>query len=277
MTATFLIEAAHVELLILLLGHPKAFSVWTVLRHKPLLWRSATKGAGGEAPVVLHDDLSVDSLHEIVDEDGSPQVDFRIVNKFQLFQRHVKNMGPLLKYRDCFMCTAAEWRMKILFFHIFPFKVCDLGCCYRIRNSPVMRSCGGGPGGRRGRSRGRGRDRRGGGAGAAAAGRLPEGAVGGEVGGSLGGDGAAQPLHGQHQGHRGHRHRHGSAHCLAISSRRRWHGALGTGGCESACLGACVCGACVRESAPSSPGSRSFLLSSLPNDTDSGDLGSCFH
>lgn len=72
-------------------------------------------------------------------------------------------------------------------------------------------------------------------------------------------------------------HRHGSAHCLAISSRRRWHGALGTGGCESACLGACVCGACVRESAPSSPGSRSFLLSSLPNDTDSGDLGSCFH
>lgn len=54
-------------------------------------------------------------------------------------------------------------------------------------------------------------------------------------------------------------------------------------GCESACLGACVCGACVcvreraRESAPSSPGSRSFLLSSLPNDTDSKDLGSCFH
>lgn len=251
---------------------------------------------------------------------------------------------------------------------------------------PALPTCGGGPGGRRGRSRGRGRGRRGGGAGAAAAGRLPEGAVGGEVGGSLGGDGAAQPLHGQHQGHRGHRHleakqrgerpppspaprprrvpppaapggqtsahmdiknisvsisqthvrgspapflwqekersplpqrargarlrelgraaprpppaslppppaplpppspapaalthRHGSAHCLAISSRRRWHGALGTGGCESACLGACVCGACVRESAPSSPGSRSFLLSSLPNDTDSGDLGSCFH
>lgn len=113
MTATFLIEAAHVELLILLLGHPKAFSVWTVLRHKPLLWRGATKGAGGEAPVVLHDDLSVDSLHEIVDEDGSPQVDFRIVNKFQLFQRHVKNMGPLLKYRDCLKMQKKSQDMEL--------------------------------------------------------------------------------------------------------------------------------------------------------------------
>lgn len=101
MTATFLIEAAHVELLVLLLCHPKAFSVGTVLRHKPLLWGGATEGAGGEAPVVLHDDLSMDSLHEIVDEDGSPQVDFRIINEFQLFQRHVKNMGPLLKHGDC--------------------------------------------------------------------------------------------------------------------------------------------------------------------------------
>lgn len=63
MTATFLIEAARVELLELLLRHPKAFSVWTVLRHKPLLWRRATEGAGGEAPVVLHDDFSMDSLH----------------------------------------------------------------------------------------------------------------------------------------------------------------------------------------------------------------------
>lgn len=101
MTATFLVEAAHVELLILLLCHPKAFSVWTVLRHKPLLRGGATEGAGGEAPVVLHDDLSVDSLHEIVDEDGSPQVDFGIINELQLFQRHVKNMGPLLKHGDC--------------------------------------------------------------------------------------------------------------------------------------------------------------------------------
>lgn len=70
-------------------------------------------------------------------------------------------------------------------------------------------TCGGGPRGRRRRRRWRGWRRRwggGAGAGAAAAGRLPEGAVGGEVGGSVGGDGAAQPLHGQHQGHRGRRH-----------------------------------------------------------------------
>lgn len=31
-----------------------------------------------------------------------------------------------------FMATAAEWWVKILFFHILPLKVCDLGCCYRI-------------------------------------------------------------------------------------------------------------------------------------------------
>ena len=41
-----------------------------------------------------------------------------------------------------FMATAAEWWVKILFFHILPLKVCDLGCCYRIWNSPVMWSCG---------------------------------------------------------------------------------------------------------------------------------------
>lgn len=63
MTATLLIEAARVEFLGLLLCHPKAFSVWTVLRHKPLLWGGATEGAGGEAPTVLHDDFSMDSLH----------------------------------------------------------------------------------------------------------------------------------------------------------------------------------------------------------------------
>lgn len=62
-------------------------------------------------------------------------------------------------------------------------------------------TCGGGAGGGR-----RGRGRRGGGAGTATAGRLPEGAVGGEVSSSVVGDGAAQPLHGQHQGHRGRRH-----------------------------------------------------------------------
>jgi len=100
-TATLLIEAARVELLVFLLRHSKALSVGTVLRHKPLLWRGAAEGAGGEAPVVLHDDFSVDSLHQVVDEDGSPQVDFRIIDKFQLLQRHVKNMGPLLKHGDC--------------------------------------------------------------------------------------------------------------------------------------------------------------------------------
>lgn len=63
MTAALLIEAACVELLVLLLGHAETFSVWTVLRHEPLLWRGATEGASGEAPVVLHDDFSVDSLH----------------------------------------------------------------------------------------------------------------------------------------------------------------------------------------------------------------------
>lgn len=63
MAATLLIEAARVELLVLFLCHPKALSVRTVLRHKPLLWRGAAEGAGGEAPVVLHDDFSMDSLH----------------------------------------------------------------------------------------------------------------------------------------------------------------------------------------------------------------------
>lgn len=71
MTTTFLVEAAGMKFLALLLGHPRSFPVRTVLSHKPLLGRGAAEGAGREAPVVLHDDLSMDSFHQVVDEDRS--------------------------------------------------------------------------------------------------------------------------------------------------------------------------------------------------------------
>jgi hypothetical protein len=84
-TTTLLVKAAGMELLTLLFGHPWSFPVRTVLRRKPLLGRGATARTGREAPVVLHDNLAVDSFHQIVDEDRPSEVHLRIIDKLQLF------------------------------------------------------------------------------------------------------------------------------------------------------------------------------------------------
>lgn len=138
MTPTLLIKTASVELFPVLFGHPGPFPVRTVLSQEPLLGGGATKGAGREAPAVLHEDLPMDSLHQVVDKDRSPQVHFRVIDEPQLLQRHVQDVCSLLKNGDSFMAAAAEWWVKILLFCILPLKVCDLGCAYRIWNSPVM-------------------------------------------------------------------------------------------------------------------------------------------
>lgn len=100
MTATLLVQAASVELFPLLFGHPGPFPVGTVLSQEPLLGRRAAEGAGGEAPAVLHKDLAMDPLHQVVDKDGPPQVHFRVIYKPELLQGHVKDVCPLLKNGD---------------------------------------------------------------------------------------------------------------------------------------------------------------------------------
>lgn len=100
MAATLLVKTASVELFPLLLGHPGPFPVRTVLRQEPLLGRGASEGAGGEAPAVLHEDLPVDPLHQVVDEDRPSQVHFRVVDEPELLQGHVEDMCSLLKDGD---------------------------------------------------------------------------------------------------------------------------------------------------------------------------------
>lgn len=100
MTPTLLIKTASVELFPVLFGHPGPFPVRTVLSQEPLLGGGATKGAGREAPAVLHEDLPMDPLHQVVDKDRSPQVHFRVIDEPQLLQRHVQDVCSLLKNGD---------------------------------------------------------------------------------------------------------------------------------------------------------------------------------
>lgn len=100
MAATLLIQTASVDFFPLLFGHPGPFPVRTVLGQEPLLGGGAAEGAGGEAPAVLHEDFPVDPLHQVVNEDGSPQVHFRVIDEPELLQGHVKDVGSLLKNRD---------------------------------------------------------------------------------------------------------------------------------------------------------------------------------
>lgn len=137
-TATLLVKAASVELLPLLFGHPGPFAVRAVLGQEPLWGRGAAEGAGREAPAVLHEDLPVDPLHQVVDEDRPPQVHLRVVDEPELLQGHVKDVRSLLKNGDGFTAAAAECWVRILLFRVLPLEVCDLGCAYRIWNSPVM-------------------------------------------------------------------------------------------------------------------------------------------
>lgn len=138
MTTTLLIKTASVDLFPLLFGHPGPFPVRTVLSQEPLLGRGATEGAGREAPAVLHDNLPVDPLHQVVDQNRPSQVHFWVIDEPELLQGHVKDVCSLLENGDGFMAAAAEWWVKILVFCILPLEVCDLGCAYRIWNSPVM-------------------------------------------------------------------------------------------------------------------------------------------
>lgn len=85
MTTTFLVKAAGMELLTLLFGHPRSFSVRAVLSHKPLLGRGAIERAGRKAPVILHDNFAMDPFHQVVYKDRSPEVHFRIIDKLELF------------------------------------------------------------------------------------------------------------------------------------------------------------------------------------------------
>lgn len=100
MTATLLVQTASVDFLPLLFGHPGPFPVRTVLSQEPLLGGGATERTGGEAPAVLHEDLPMDPLHQVVNEDGSPQVHFRVINEPELLQGHVKDVGSLFKNGD---------------------------------------------------------------------------------------------------------------------------------------------------------------------------------
>jgi len=84
-TTTFLVKAAGMKLVTLLFGHPRSLPIRTVLSHKPLLGRGAIERAGGKAPVILHDNLTMDPFHQIVDKDRSSEVHFRIIDKLQLF------------------------------------------------------------------------------------------------------------------------------------------------------------------------------------------------
>lgn len=81
MTTTFLVKAAGMKLFTLLFGHPRSFSVRTVLSHKPLLGGGAIERAGGKAPVILHDNLPMDSFHQVVDQDRSSEVHLRVIDK----------------------------------------------------------------------------------------------------------------------------------------------------------------------------------------------------
>lgn len=138
MTATLLVQAASVELFPLFFGYPGPLSVGTVLSQEPLLGSGPAEGAGGEAPAVLHEDLAMDPLHQVVDEDGPPQVHFRVIYEPEFLQGHVKDVRPLLKNGDGFMAAAAEWWVSVLLLRVLPLEVCDVGCAYRTRNSPVM-------------------------------------------------------------------------------------------------------------------------------------------
>lgn len=100
MTATLLVQTASVDFLPLLFGHPGPFPVRTVLSQEPLLGGGATERTGGEAPAVLHEDLPMDPLHQVVNKDGSPQVHFRVINEPELLQGHVKDVGSLFKNGD---------------------------------------------------------------------------------------------------------------------------------------------------------------------------------
>lgn len=81
MASTFLVKATGMELFALLFGHAGSFSVRTVLGHEPLLGRGAAERAGREAPVTLHDDFAMDPLHQVVYENGSSEVYFRVIDK----------------------------------------------------------------------------------------------------------------------------------------------------------------------------------------------------
>lgn len=138
MTATLLVKTASVDLFPFLFGHPGPFPVRTVLSQEPLLGGGSTEGAGREAPAVLHDNLPMDPLHQVVDKNRPSQVHLWVIDEPELLQGHVKDMCSLLENGDGFMAAAAEWWVKILLFCIFPLEVGDLGCAYRIWNSPVM-------------------------------------------------------------------------------------------------------------------------------------------
>lgn len=100
MTPTLLVKTASVDLLALLFGHPGPLPVRTVLSQEPLLGWGPAEGAGGEAPAVLHDNLPVDSLHQVVNENRPSQVHFRVIDEPELLQGHVKHVCPLLKHGD---------------------------------------------------------------------------------------------------------------------------------------------------------------------------------
>lgn len=100
MTTTLLVKTASVDLFPLFSGHPGPFPVRTVLSQEPLLGRGAAEGAGREAPAVLHDNLPMDPLHQVVDENRPSQVHFRVIDEPELLQGHVKDVCPLLKNGD---------------------------------------------------------------------------------------------------------------------------------------------------------------------------------
>lgn len=100
MTTTLLVKTARVELFPLLFGHPGPFAVRAVLSQEPLLGRGATEGTGREAPAALHENLPMDPLHQVVDEDRSPQVHLGVIDEPELLQGHVKDVRSLLKNGD---------------------------------------------------------------------------------------------------------------------------------------------------------------------------------